>query len=196
MTHDRALPTHPLPAGTTLVPAQAAQTQPVALDSPALDVMTDLTLVKAATIGPTVSLREAEGTMIAQGVRMLFVVSDMPTIVGLMTTTDLSDDKHMRLVEQRGVRYADLVVADVMTPLSWLDAIDLDVMRAATVAGLIATLQAKGRNHLLVAEPSSGTAPRVRGVVSRAQIERQLGTTIDVNEVPPESFARIARQLA
>ena len=37
-------------------------------------------------------------------------------------------DRAMRIVQQRGVRYDELRVADVMTPLAMLEAVDLDAM--------------------------------------------------------------------
>lgn len=196
MNRDSALPTRRLRPGTSIVPAQPSRTLSVTLDSPALEVMTDLTQVKAATISPATALRKAEQTMIDQGVRMLFVVSDMPSLEGLVTTTDLSGDKLMRVVQQRGVHYDDLCVADVMTGLAVLDAIDYHHMQTATVGNVIAALKQHGRNHLLVVEGASGPAPeRVRGVISRAQVERQLGMVIDVTEVA-NSFAEIVQMVA
>ena len=196
MNRDSALPTRRLQPGTSIVPAQPWRTLAVTLDSPALDVMTDLTQAKAATISPATALRKAEQTMIYQGVRMLFVVGDMPSLEGLVTTTDLSGDKLMRVVQQRGVHYDDLCVADVMTGLAMLDAIDYGHMKAATVGNVIAALKKHGRNHLLVVEGASGLAPeRVRGVISRAQVERQLGTVVDVTEVA-NSFAEIVQMVA
>ena len=57
-------------------------------------------------------------------------------------------------------------------------------------------LKNHGRNHLLVVEGASGPAPeRVRGVISRAQVERQLGMVIDVTEVA-NSFAEIVQMVA
>ena len=38
--------------------------------------------------------------MIYQGVRMLFVVTEMPSIEGLVTATDLHGDKAMRVVSR------------------------------------------------------------------------------------------------
>lgn len=187
-----ALPTRRLEGGTSIAQAQPGPTAAVTLASPALAVMTDLTQVKAASIAPAATLRQAEQAMIYQGVRMLFVVSEMPAIEGLITTTDLRGDKALRIVQQRGVRYDELTVADVMTGLAMLDAIDFDALRIATVSNLVATLQKHGRNHLLVAE---GTPARVRGVVSRAQIERQLGQVIEVVEVG-NNFAELGRLLA
>jgi hypothetical protein len=45
-----------------------------------------------------------------------------------VTTTDLHGDRQMRLVHERGLRWDELIVADVMTPLTELDAIPYDLM--------------------------------------------------------------------
>ena len=84
------------------------------LDSPALEVMTDLTKVKAATIHPDQTLRQAEQAMIYQGVRMLFVVNEMPVLEGLITSTDLHSERQMSLVHSRHLRFDEMRVADVM----------------------------------------------------------------------------------
>jgi CBS domain-containing protein len=193
MDRNSPLPTSRIKAGTVI-----AQTRDweVTLDSPALEVLTDLTRVRAATTSPSTTLRQAEQIMINQGVRMLLVVSDMPAIEGLVTTTDLHGDTQMRLVQQRNIRYDELRVADVMTGLAELDAIDYEVMKLATVSNVIATLRRYGRNHLLVIEgPTAETPRRVRGVISRAQIERQLGSPIAVTEVA-NTFADVVQMLS
>jgi CBS-domain-containing membrane protein len=196
MNIDAPLATFRLDPGVGIAQAAPWQNAPVVLASPALAVMTDLTLVKAATVQPEISLREAEQVMIYQGVRMLFVVSDMPAIEGLITTTDLHGDRQMRLVHERGLRYDELCVADVMSGLSMLDAVDFDALRHATVGNLIATLQRFGRNHLLVVQAAhDGLPQRVRGVVSRAQIERQLGAPFDITPIA-RSFSEIERALS
>ena len=195
MNRDAALPTHRLGVGTSIAEAQTWLTGTVTLDSPALDVMTDLKKVKAASTNPSTTLRQAEQIMIYQGVRMLFVVSDMPAVEGLITSTDLRGDRQMRIGQQRNLRYDEMVVGDVMTSLSMLDAIDYDAMRHASVSNLIVTLKKHGRNHLLVVDANASRVERIRGVVSRSQIERQLGTTIDITEVA-NSFADLGQMLA
>ena len=196
MTSDAALPTFRLESGVSIAQASPGHTAPVTLHSPALEVMTDLTLVKAATTHPATTLRKAEQAMIYLGVRMLFVVTEMPSFAGLITSTDLHGDRQMRLVHERGVHYDDLLVGDVMTEVSALDAIDLDRMHTATVGNVIATLTRFGRNHLLVVERAGPTTPRrVRGIISKSQIERQLGATFEVTPIA-SSFSEIERALA
>jgi signal-transduction protein with cAMP-binding, CBS, and nucleotidyltransferase domain len=195
MSPDAVLPTFRLGHGTSLAQAQPTGNAAVTLASPALDAMTDLTLVKAATTHPRTTLRQAEQAMIYQGVRMLFVVTDMPLIEGLITATDLGGDKQMRVVHERHLHYDELCVADVMTELGALDAIDFARVKAAAVGNAVATLQRLGRNHLLVVEAATAQTPRrVRGVISRSQVERQLGRAIDITPIA-NSFSEIERAL-
>jgi CBS-domain-containing membrane protein len=190
-----ALTTFRLESGTAIAQTEPGQTSSVTPDSPALTVMTDLTQVKAATTSPATTLRQAEQMMINQGVRMLFVVTDMPSVEGLITSTDLHGEKQMSLVNERNAHYDELCVADVMTKLWMLDAIDFARMRTATVGDVIATLQKLGRNHLLVVQGiTDGTPRRVRGVISRSQIERQTGTAISISPIA-NSFSEIERAL-
>jgi len=196
MHRDAVIPTFQLSSGTSITQASPWQTSPVTLESPALDVMTDLTKVKAATIHPDQTLRQAEQTMIYQGVRMLFVVSEMPVLQGLITSTDLHSERQMSLVHSRHLRFDEMRVADVMSGLAMLDAIAFDGMRVATVSNLIATLRSLGRKHLLVVQAGApGTAQQVRGVISRAQIERQLGQPVEMSEELAGNFAEVVRAL-
>lgn len=195
MTHSHALPTFRLEAGAGLAEAEPWVHSPVTIDSPAIDVMTDLTQVRAATVRPSMSLMQAEQSMIYQGVRLLFVVTDLPAITGLITTNDMRGVKPMQVVHARNLRYDELTVADVMTGLDMLDAVAYERLHRATVGDAITTIKRLGRNHLLVVEQASGSSPRrVRGLISRSQIERQLGETITLTPIA-NSFAEIERAL-
>jgi len=193
--HDRALATFRLPPDTCIAQAQPAGSGSVTLDAPALQVMTDLTQVKAATVDPKTPLHIAEQMMIHQAVRMLFVVSQFPCVEGLITTTDLLGEKPMRLIGQRNVRHEELTVADIMSDLSMLDAIDFDGLAKARVAHVVETFRKVGRNHLLVVQSATPQSPpRIRGVLSRTQLERQLGVSIAAVEVA-STFAEIEAAL-
>jgi len=195
MHPEAPLPSFRLAPGVTMIQASPWHSHPVTLDSPALSVMTDLTKVKAATVRPEQTLQQAEQTMIYQGVRMLFVVTQMPALEGLITSTDLSGERPMSVVHQRNLRFDELRVADVMTELSMMDAIEYDSMASATVGNVVATLKRVGRNHLLVVQAASHGSPwRVRGVISRTQVERQLGTLIDITPIAG-NFSEVERAL-
>ena len=196
MNRYAVLPTFRLAPGAAIAQATSKSDSPVGIDSAALEVMTDLTEVKAATIAPSMTLRQAQQTMVYQGVRMLFVVSDMPTIEGLITSTDLLGEAQMRLVHEHGIHYDELSVADVMTDLSMLDAIDHDRMRVATVGDVIATLKRFGRNHLLVVQTATPTTPRrVRGVISRNTDRASSSAPPSMSLPVANTFSEIERAL-
>lgn len=195
MTH-AALPTFRFPGGTCIPQAQPPMHGPVSMESPALQVMTDLAEVRAATTTPEMPLAQAEAKMIHQGVRLLFVSTEMPCVDGIVTALDLQGNKPLRLVHQRHARYEDLCVGDVMTPLTELDAIDFASLRKATVGHVVATLLKFGRPHLLVVEGFTASAPaRIRGLISQSQVERQLGHALPTAEVA-STFAEIEQALA
>lgn len=157
--------------------------------------MTDLVEVKAATIGPDKPLEQAEKNMIHQGVRLLFVVTDIPCVDGVVTAYDLHGDKPLRLVTERQVRHADLCVADVMTPLADLDTVELASLAKATIGQLMTTFAQTGHLHLLVLESASAQAPaRIRGLISKTQLQRQLGVAQDGTEIAT-TFTELSKAL-
>jgi CBS domain-containing protein len=184
--HATALATFRFPENTCIPQAQPKIAGTVTLTSPGLEVMTDLAQVKAATISPETTLELAEQAMIQQGVRSLFVVSNFPCVEGLLTAADLIGEKPMRLVNQRHIQRQELRVADLMTSLSMLDALDYDELKSANVSRVVATLKKVGRTHLLVVQAATGQgAARIRGVISLTQVERQLGRALV--EVAPQN---------
>ena len=189
------LPSFQFPGATRFAQSKQPAAERVTLDSPALLVMTDLELVRAATVRPEETLHMARQHMIHQGVRLLFVVSEMPCVDGLITTTDLDGERPLKVISRRSVHYDDLVVADVMSPLDTLDAVGMDHLRRATVAKVVATIRHLGRRHMLVVDHGQdGQTPVLRGIISQAQIERQLGQQIDVIE-QAHNFAEITASL-
>lgn len=196
MQPDDPLPTSRLEAGAALAPAQPLPAAAINLHSPALEVLTDLTQVKAAMVRPETPVREAEQQMIVQGVRLLFVVHALPQVQGLITAADIRGEHQLRLLHERGIAFDDLRVDDLMTPLPSLDTVEFSQLRRARVGNVVATLQRIGRHHLLVVETSADATPaRVRGLFSRSQIERQLGTAIDLAQIV-RCFTGIGRAAA
>lgn len=167
---------------------------PVTLDSPALDVMTDLAQVAAVTIEPSASVLAANEYMIARAVRALFVVSPEGHVLGLVTTSDILGERPVRISHERGVKRNELVVADVMTPIEAIVALNLDDVRAAKVGHIVASLKQAGRHHELVAEVHGKGHARIRGIFSASQIARQLGVPLQISELA-RTFAEIEQAL-
>ena len=190
----RPLHQHPLAEGTTCRVAGAI-TQMVRADSPAIAVMTDLTQVSAATIGPDATLADATRLMIARGVRLLLVVDKYQVIQGVITTHDTMGERPINLLHDRGGHHRELHVSDLMTERAAMQVIEMaDVLRAE-VGHIVATLKDCARQHALVVERDRMTGDDyVRGIFSATQIGRQLGVAIPIFEVA-HSFAEIEAAL-
>jgi CBS domain-containing protein len=169
-------------------------TSPVTLDSPAIEVMTDLVKVAAAVIEPSAPIASANDYMIARAVRSLFVTAPDGVVVGLVTTTDILGERPVRVSHARGVRRIELVVADVMTPIESIVAMRMEDVRRAKVGHIVASLEQAGRHHELVAESHNGRAI-IRGIFSASQIARQLGVPLQITELA-RTFAEIEEALA
>jgi len=167
----------------------------VTLDSPAIEVMTDLAQVAAITIDPSASLMAANDYMIARGVRSLFVASPEGRVHGLITTSDTLSERPVRVSHARGIKRHELLVADVMTPIDAVVAMDLNDVRAAKVGHIVASLKQAGRHHELVAEIRKPGEVYIRGIFSASQIARQLGVPLQITELA-RTFAEIEQALA
>ena len=165
----------------------------VQANSPATDVMTDLSRVIAVTTAPGASIDEAHQAMITRGVRALFVVDEARTILGIVTANDTLGEKPIQIAQYRGVRHVEILVSEVITPADLLEAMELQDVLRVRVGDVVETLKRSGRQHALVIEsgPADATlATRtVRGIFSLTQIARQLG-------LPPQIGRDIARTFA
>ena len=193
LRHYAPLPCVMLKAGAGF--AQPIQQFPerVGLDSPALEVMTDLGRVSAVIIRPTDSVDEAHTRMKQRGVRLLLVVDSERNVLGLITATDILGEKPLQVTQARGVRHSDLLTQDVMVPQSRLEVIEFERVRSAHVGEIVATLMQSGRQHAAVVEDVRGRHI-LRGLFSATQIARQLGHVIEPTEIA-RTFAEIEASL-
>ena len=200
-----ALPIHELGEGAGLRKPMQPEVARVTLESPALDVMTDLARTSPATIRPQAPIEGANQFMISRGVRLLLVIDERETVLGLLTATDILGEKMMRVTLERGVRRAELTVADLMTPAGRVEVLALADVEGARVGHVLETLRRAGRQHALVVDVAV-TPPRrvidapvqrtiVRGIFSISQVARQLGVSLpSVGEVA-RTFSEIEAAL-
>ncbi|HTH95308.1 MAG TPA: CBS domain-containing protein [Rhodocyclaceae bacterium] len=162
---------------------------PVRVDSPALEVMTDLSRIPAATVSPDDSLPEANQSMLLRGVRLLLVAGGEDRIRGVITANDLLGEKPVLVARNNGIRRSELRVSDVMTSVEHMEVLALDDVAKAEVGHVVATLKADGRMHALVVEEQNGHQV-LRGIFSASQIARQLGVQVVTHETA-RTFAEI-----
>lgn len=168
----------------------------VKVNSPAIEVMTDLTKIPPATVSPQETLHAANQHMLLRGVRLLLVVEINGRISGVVTARDLLGEKPVRVAQARGARREELEVRDVMTNLEDMEAIKMSDVERCEVGHIVATLEACGRQHtLVVEEDKEANKQTLRGIFSASQIARQLGVELTTNEVA-RTFAEIEAAFA
>ena len=167
----------------------------ITLDDPAIEVMTDFTLVTAISVNPCASLENARERMITDKIQLLFVTNQFHEVVGLITANDLSGEKAMQHLSETGGKMADVMVRDIMTPRYKLEAITMQDLRKSSVGDLVETFKRMGRQHALVIESTedNDTKPGIRGILSVTQINKQLGKPI-TESLMASSIADLAAQ--
>ena len=173
----------------------------VSIESPALEVMTDLKRTTPATIRPQAPLAGANQFMITRGVRLLLVVDDHENVLGVITATDILGERPMLVATERGMRRDELSVADIMIPAEQVEVIALADVTGARVGHVLETLRRAGRQHALVIDfdeipsgrPLTPPAQRamVRGIFSLSQIARQLGVSVATGGEVARTFSEI-----
>lgn len=190
----------PLPqamlAGLHCEVARADSSRRVTTQSPAVEVMTDLTRVPAATIESSTPLAEANRAMMLRGVRLLLVIDTHHQVRGVLTVADLLGERPVRTARERGVLPGELTVAAVMTPLERVEAVELGEVMRADVGHVLATLRRSGRQHALVLERMEGGRGLIRGIFSATQIARQLGEPQPMSTEIARTFAEIEAAIA
>ena len=173
---------------------QPSTYKPVQADSPAIEVMTDLQRVSAATTTADVPLAQATQTMVARSVRLLLVVNAVNEIVGLITARDTMGDRPIKYIQENRVKHGDLKVRDVMTPIENIEVLSMNEVLRAEVGHIVATLKSVGRQHAMVVDTDAAGGEQIRGIFSISQIGRQLGMPLQTFEVA-KTFAEIEAML-
>jgi CBS-domain-containing membrane protein len=184
----------PLQKGASFMTPKQHMPEQVLLSDPAESVMTDFTIVTVYTISPMDTIEVARARMIHYAVRLLLVVDDMNSTLGLVTATDLSSEKPMQIIQSQGIRHNDVLVKDIMTPREKLQVLNIEDVRRACVGDIATTLQAHGRQHALVADRRSDSSQILRGMFSTSLISRMLGMSISTLG-PLNTFAELGAHL-
>jgi CBS-domain-containing membrane protein len=188
------LATTTLAEGASFALPHLQAADPARLEDAAALVMTDFREVRAITTMPRVGMDQAYQRMIANGVRLLLVVDENNTIVGLITSWDVEGERPLQVMQSKGMRRAELQVVDVMTPAGGIDVLQLSDVIRARVGDIVATLQAMGRQHAMVVERDASSRTFVRGLFSAAQISRQVAMPVPTWEVA-RNFAQVEKLL-
>lgn len=150
----------------------------VAVTEPAESVMTDFTWETPVTVAVDRFIDDALREMIAAGVRALLVMRG-DVVVGLITSYDIQGERPLQFQNGSGfTRHSDIEVGHIMTPWEAVPTLDVPWVSLATVGDVVERFRRRGDSHFLVVEYVEQGGAFVRGMFSRAEVQRQLGTTI------------------
>ena len=186
------LSSHPLEPGISYHRSAEAVVQKITLDSPALDVMTDLKKHSASTIHARDSIADANDKMKQRGVRLLLVVDISDSILGLISATDILGERPLQHIQKHGGQRKDIQVKDIMTGQNDIEVLQIKDVSRASVGDVVETLRYTGHQHAVVVDNQGwNNAQTVRGIISLNQIARQLGLEIRSYDIP-QTLSEIA----
>ena len=201
----QALPIHELGEGAGYRRPTQPKASQVTVESRALEVMTDLLRASPATIRPQAPIEGANQYMISRGVRLLLVVDERDSVLGVLTSTDILGEKALRAALDLGVRRGELTVGDLMTPARQVEVLALADVEGARVGHVLETLRRGGRQHALVVDvdllPAASLIDpplhrvMVRGIFSLSQLARQIGVPLQGGGEVARTFSEIEAAL-
>jgi CBS domain-containing protein len=188
-----AMLTHGQNSYSGQLPRRTTPVNLIKLTDPAIDAMNDFSRQYPVTVDEDRQIGAALTDMARLGVRSLLVVNELQ-VVGLITSYDIEGERPIQYIQQfHDVRRNDVQVGQVMT--RWHDLVTLNwsAVRTARVTDVLQALRDTHLMHLLVVETATDGSTCVRGLFSRARIERQLGliaaTSADSQRTPAAGAA-------
>lgn len=146
------------------------------LASPATDVFTDFKDHKALVIEEDTDAADALKLMLKAHVKMKIVVSKGNDFLGIISTSELSEQRIVAEVGKGNMR-GEILVREMMIPRYRLHALDYNELEGAKVNDVVAALKNYGLRHCLVVDRSNH---HIRGVISSSDIARKLHLHIDI----------------
>jgi CBS domain containing-hemolysin-like protein len=150
----------------------------VDMNSPAVEVMTDLKKVTAMSINPCATLDQASQRMTSSNVHLLFVTNQFHHVLGIITSNDLVGDKMIKYLSEVGGKRDEVMVRDLMTPQSKIEVLDMSEIRSSRVSDVVTIMKDAKRRHALVVDKDFSDAQVICGIFSTVQISKQLGEEI------------------
>lgn len=156
----------------------------ITLQSPATAIFTDFKLFKPLIIDENTKAIDAMKLMRKAHVRMKIVMSDKKEFIGIISSSDICEQRIINEVT-KGHGRDEILVTDLMQPKADLNFFDFNELKQATVNDVIEALKLNGLKHCLVVDRDKH---HIRGLISSSDIARKLHISIEIGNV---SFAQL-----
>lgn len=178
------LPLQKLAQGSSFCRPWQEFPESIRLDSPATEAMTDLRKMSAMTVAPNAPIDKALDKMAQTGVRLLLVITEDRSVLGVITARDIQGEKPMRFQQDMGVARSEVLVRDIMTPQGKIEVLRMEEISEATIGDIVMTLKKDCRQHAIVIDNHKDTgADTIRGIFSATQICRLLGIQVRFDDI-------------
>ncbi len=159
-------------------------------------VMVDFKGSRALTINKDKSIDEAHNEMTVTGVHLLLVTDQEQKVIGVISSEDILGNKPVRISQERGISRKEILVGMMMTRQDKVIALEMEDLRIARVAHVVATLKSRRQHYALAIETHPETHESViTGLFSLAQISRQLGINVLDDELYAKTLSDLQRKI-
>jgi CBS domain containing-hemolysin-like protein len=159
------------------------------LTDPALSLLTDLSHAPCVMADHLDGLDSTIHTMVRAHVHMAFVTGVDEQVVGMITTDDLQGERPMQRAQADHVRFQDLTLEQLMTPVSQWQVLTSAQVAHARIGDIVSTLREHGLRYLLVVNPGE-PRPVLHGIFSARRLETALGMDLR-SDLHARSFAEL-----
>lgn len=145
---------------------------------------------KPAVLLAQLSVPEARQRMNLSDTAIKLVVNASGDYVGVITVGALNSEQPLGLASRRGVKAKDILVQDIMIPITHLPAIHYRDLLEASVGELVSTFNDTHKPCLLVMDEDQDQDVALRGMILAADLAAGLRISLDM-QPRADSFSAI-----
>lgn len=156
-------------------------------DAPALEVLENLSARGPVRIPAQSETCVARLLLEAAQARWGTVIDDLGEPIGVITLRELQSPHSAQRARQLGLRWSEVPIRYLMTPLSALPVVSLDELEGARIGDLAETLCRSGCEFLLV-----GSGGQLGGIVACSTLIERTHRPLSIRHYPV-SFAEVVQ---
>ncbi len=151
--------------------------QELFLDTPALEVFTDLTVAKAPVIESDYNAIDAIQLMQKEHLEMMFVVDEEEHFLGLIREEDLNQQSII-IRQSKGYQRDELSISDFMIERSALKSFDYNEIIDASIRDILYALRKSDLKICLVIDRNEH---KIRGIITVKDIAKKLKIPLSIS---------------
>lgn len=140
-------------------------------------VMNDIICIIPQMIGPDTTIDEGLTVMRLSNRKSKLYVGTGTKLLGVISSFTLVSRVVLMIANKKGITRAELTVADIMSPIYKMSALQKSHVQRACIGDIKQTMQKLGEAHMQVMDESN----KICGVISSTDISRVLEEPVYIN---------------